>query len=166
MNFEGISGDVTAGGFTGDIQLLGFQWGVNPGISSSTGGSADGASSAPSASDITITKAVDKTSSLLLREMLTGESKDVKIFFVNSIKGRLNTYAEYDLKNVLISGYPGAGVIFGATQHLESLSIGANGSAVFAAGSGKVLFAGGLAIGGTAAAMGGLDLADSDLVLD
>jgi type VI secretion system secreted protein Hcp len=304
MDFGGITGDVTANGYAGDIQLLGFSWGVNNGASAASSGE----SSAPAISEITVTKALDKASPCLLQEALIGESQDAKIFFVNSVNGELNTYAEYDLKDVLISGYgvsssggvpteslslnftkvlftsfvsntngtttpvtigwnlslgevddgtiplrivvppgsasvsiadgqvayngitvpiadangviistgngdltvnidgpinvpigldsvggvktvnvrsgtvtfgtdigagadislnvcPGAGVTFGATQHLESLSIASNASAAFAASSRNVLFASDLNIGGTGTTMGTLDLADSDLVL-
>ncbi|MFI5380600.1 MAG: type VI secretion system tube protein Hcp [Tepidisphaerales bacterium] len=306
MNFGGTTGDVTANGYAGDIQLLSFAWGVSNSAPSAS--SVPRGSGAPSISEITITKAVDKASPQLLQDTLIGQPQDVKIFFVNSVQGRLNTYAEYDLRDVLISGYSvssggdrpteslslnftkvqftsvvpnangttspvttgwdlstgevdgamiplriavppgtdnvsiadgqvvydgitvplagadgvvistgngnlvvnidgpvdvpigldsgagvktvnvrsgvatfgtdigvgadvnlhvyaGAGVTFGATQHLTSLSIDNNGSAAFAAGSRNVLFTSGLTIGGTGSSLGTLDLADSDLVL-
>lgn len=120
MNFTGINGEVQTVGFTNDIQLNSFQWGVGRGISSPTGGSANRESSAPSVSEITITKAMDKTSPKLLQQALAGEGTDVKIFFVNVSRGKPFVYAEYDLSGAMVSGYS---VSSGGDRPSESLSL-------------------------------------------
>jgi len=120
MQFEGINGDVTANGFANDIQLNSFQWGVGRIVSSPTGSGADRQGSAPSISEITITKNFDSASPGLLQDALIGDAKNVKIFFVNTVRGKLNVYAEYDLTNVLISGYS---VSSGGDRPTESLSL-------------------------------------------
>ena len=122
MQYDGLTGDVTVKGYAGDIELNSFQWGVGRGISSPTGGSGDREASAPSISEIVITKAMDKTSPSLLHDALAGEGTTVHIFFVNLVKGPTGTqvYAEYDLSNVLISGYS---VSSGGDRPTESLSL-------------------------------------------
>ena len=61
MNYNSLAvkGDVTATGYVGWIELNSFQFGVGRGISSPTGGSADRELSAPSVSEITVTKDQD-----------------------------------------------------------------------------------------------------------
>lgn len=120
MNYTGIPGDVTASGHLGEIQLNSFQWGVGRGISSPTGGAANREASAPSVSEITVTKALDVASPYLLNEALQGQGKDVKIFFVKTNRGKLFTYAEYDLSNVMISGYS---ISSGGDRPSESISL-------------------------------------------
>ncbi|HXE55727.1 MAG TPA: type VI secretion system tube protein Hcp [Tepidisphaeraceae bacterium] len=129
MKFGTISGEVTLKGYAGDIQLNSFQWGVGRGISSPTGGSSDREASAPSVSEITITKTMDKTSPLLLKEALVGQGvSEVDIFLVDTARalgkagtpGQPVTYAEYVLSNVMISGYS---VSSGGDRPTESLSL-------------------------------------------
>jgi type VI secretion system secreted protein Hcp len=122
MEYGGVTGEVSVKGFAGDIELNSFQWGVGRGISSPTGGSADREASTPSVSEITITKSMDKTSPALLKEALAGQGTTVRIFFVDLIKGPVGTqvYAEYDLSNVLVSGYS---VSSGGDRPTESLSL-------------------------------------------
>ena len=73
MKYAALKGDVTASGHETWIELNSFQWGVGRGISSPTGASADRESSAPSVSEITVTKANDVASAPLLNEALQGE---------------------------------------------------------------------------------------------
>lgn len=121
MQYGDLSGDVTLKGYAGDIELNSFQWGVGRGISSPTGGSGDRESSAPSVSEIVVTKTMDKTSAALLRDALAGQGTTVKIFFVDLLKGgNSRTYAEYDLDNVLISGYSTSS---GGDRPSESISL-------------------------------------------
>src|SRR5271154_2733758 len=73
MKFGGIQGDVTATGHANWIELNSLQWGVGRGVSSPTGSSADRESSAPSVSEVTITKDQDSASDGLLTEGFTGD---------------------------------------------------------------------------------------------
>ncbi len=120
MNFPNIQGDVLTKGFDNQIQLDSFQWGVGRAISSPTGGTTREAS-APSVSEITITKVMDKSSPLLLQSSLVGQPVGpVTISFVKQTGTGLVTYAQYTLENVLISGYS---VSSGGDNPTESLSL-------------------------------------------
>lgn len=122
MNYDNlnIKGDVTAAGYENWIQLNSFQWGVARAISSPIGSSIREAS-APSISDITITKMMDKSSPSLLQQALAGTGKSVVIDLVKPDgKGGLFAYAEYKLTDVLISGYS---VSSGGDNPTESITL-------------------------------------------
>jgi type VI secretion system secreted protein Hcp len=120
MKYEGIDGDTTADGHAKWIEVGSFQWGVGRGISSPTGGSMDRESSAPSVSEIVVTKAQDVATTKLLDEALQGEGKKVQIDFCKTDKGKLETYMQYVLENTLISGYS---ISSGGDRPSESLSL-------------------------------------------
>ena len=120
MNYDGIDGDTTADGHAKWIELNSFQWGVGRGISSPTGGSMDRESSAPSISEIVVTKAQDVATTKLLDEALQGEGKKVTIHFCKTDKGKLETYMQYVLENTMISGYS---LSSGGDRPQESLSL-------------------------------------------
>src|SRR5260370_23577022 len=107
MNYDSlaIKGDVTEEGHKGWIELNSFQWGVGRGISSPTGASADRESSAPSVSEITVTKESDLSTPKVLNEALQGEGKTVIIDFVKTDKGKLEVYQTFTLTNCMIIGY-------------------------------------------------------------
>src|ERR1700680_3624689 len=105
MNYNDIKGDVTADGHVGWVELKSFQWGVGRGISSPTGASADRESSAPSVSEIVVTKDSDVASTKLLNEALHGEGHKVVIDFCKTDKGAIEVYMAYTLENCVVSGY-------------------------------------------------------------
>jgi type VI secretion system secreted protein Hcp len=107
MNYNSLAvkGDATAEGWVGWIELNSFQFGVGRGISSPTGGSADRESSAPSVSEITITKDQDSSTGPLLTAAFQGEGVTVIIDFVKTSSGQLAKYMEYTLTNTMISGW-------------------------------------------------------------
>jgi type VI secretion system secreted protein Hcp len=120
MKYGEIKGDVTADGHAEWIELSQFNWGVGRGISSPTGASADRESSAPSVSEITVSKATDKSTFALLNEALQGEGETVQIDFCKTDKGVLVTYITYTLTNTMISGYS---VGSAGDQPRESISL-------------------------------------------
>ena len=120
MKYDSVDGEVTAAGHEKWIELHSFQWGVGRGISSPTGGSADRESSAPSVSEIVVTKRMDSSSVHLLDEALQGEGKLVKIDFVKTDKGKLETYLSYELTNTMISGFS---MSSGGDKPQESISL-------------------------------------------
>jgi type VI secretion system secreted protein Hcp len=120
MKYDGIDGDVTAEGHEKWIELGSFQWGVGRGISSPTGASADRESSAPSISEIVVTKNQDIASVKLLDEAYHGEGKKVQIDFVKTDKGKLETYMYYKLEDTMLSGYS---ISSGGDRPTESLSL-------------------------------------------
>jgi type VI secretion system secreted protein Hcp len=120
VQYGKIAGDVTAAGHEKWIEVNSFQWGVGRGISSPTGGSSDRESSAPSVSEIVVTKPTDIASVNLLGESLEGEGEDVTIDFCKTDKGALNVYLSYTLNNTMISGYS---LSSGGDRPQESLSL-------------------------------------------
>ena len=119
VKYAAINGDVTAADHTQWLEVNSFQWGVGRGISSPTGASADRESSAPSVSEIVVTKATDVATVKLLDEALQGEGVDVTIDFCKTDKGNLSVYLQYVLTNTMISGYS---VSSGGDRPQESLS--------------------------------------------
>jgi type VI secretion system secreted protein Hcp len=120
MNYNDIKGDVTASGHEGWVELNSFQWGVGRGISSPTGASADRESSAPSVSEITVTKDNDVASTKLLNEAYQGEGQKVKIDFCKTDKGNLEVYLQLELEDCMVSGYS---VSSGGDRPAETLSL-------------------------------------------
>jgi type VI secretion system secreted protein Hcp len=122
MNYNSLAvkGDATATGWEGWIEVNSFQFGVGRGISSPTGGSADRESSAPSVSEITITKDQDSATGPLLTAALQGEGITVIIDFVKTSQGQLAKYMEYTLTNTLISGWSTSS---GGDRPSESISL-------------------------------------------
>jgi type VI secretion system secreted protein Hcp len=100
-----IEGDVTAKEHEGKIECSSMQWGVGRGITTSTGSSQERESSAPSVSEVTITKAMDKCTPQLFKEACVGKSKEVTIDLIQTGGTQLDTYMSYTLHNSLISGY-------------------------------------------------------------
>lgn len=106
LKISSIKGDVIAQGFTGDIHLSSLQFGVGRGISSPTGGSTDREASVPTLSDLVITKQMDVSSSVFVKDLLGGQSiPTAEIFLTNNVNGHQFTYTTITLSNVLISGY-------------------------------------------------------------
>jgi type VI secretion system secreted protein Hcp len=120
MNYTNIPGDATAEGHQKWIELNSFQWGVGRGISSPVGGSSDREASAPSVSEIVVTKATDVASPKLLDASLQGEGVAVTIDFCKTDKGKLSVYMTYTLTNTMISGYS---LSSGGDRPSESLSL-------------------------------------------
>jgi type VI secretion system secreted protein Hcp len=120
MKYDQINGAVTAKGFEKWIEVHSFQWGVGRGLSTPTGASADREASAPSVSEITVTKPTDIASHKLLEESLWGEGKTVKLAFTTTVKDKIDEYIGYELTNTLISGYS---VSSGGDRPNESLSL-------------------------------------------
>ena len=120
MQYEKIEGDVTSASHEKWIELHSFQWGVGRGISSKTGRGADREASAPSISEITVTKSQDKSTTKLLDEALQGEGKKIQIDFVKTDGKKLETYMFYKLTEAMISGYS---ISSGGDRPSESLSL-------------------------------------------
>jgi len=120
MKYAALNGDVTAAGHEKWIEVNSFQWGVGRGISSPTGGSSDRESSAPSVSEIVVTKPTDIATVDLLNEALQGEGQDVTLDFCKTDKGNLSVYLSYTLNNTMISGYSASS---GGDRPSESVSL-------------------------------------------
>jgi type VI secretion system secreted protein Hcp len=120
MKYGTVKGNVTEEGHKDWIQLSSFQWGVGRGISSPTGHSSNRESSAPSVSEITVSKATDVATDGLLDAALQGEGVKVEIDFCKTEKGKLEVYLKYDLEDCMISGYS---ISSGGDMPSESISL-------------------------------------------
>ena len=105
VQYGTLKGDVTAEGHVGWIEVNSFQWGVGRGISSPTGGSSDREASAPSVSEVVVTKPTDIATVSILSESLEGEGQDVTIDFCKTDKGALNVYLSFTMNNTMVSGF-------------------------------------------------------------
>jgi type VI secretion system secreted protein Hcp len=123
MNYASlaIKGDVTEEGHKDWIELDSFQLGVGRGISSPVGASADRESSAPSVSEISVSKGTDCSTPKLLAEALQGEGKSVQIDFCRTDQGQLAVYLSYTLSNCMISRH-----LFNSAADRPSEKLGLN----------------------------------------
>jgi type VI secretion system secreted protein Hcp len=106
VKYASIDGDVTESTHGKWIEAMFVQWrGIDRGITSPTGSSADRESSAPTVREAVVSKPFDSASVQLLNEALQGEGEDVTIDFCKTDKGQLSVYMSFTLNNTLISGY-------------------------------------------------------------
>jgi type VI secretion system secreted protein Hcp len=106
LKYGDLKGEVSATTHKDWIEINSFQWGVGRGISSGVGGGSKREASAPSVSEITVSKSMDVASPLLLKEALGGKAVTVKIELTQTEnKGSHVAYQKYVLSNCLISGY-------------------------------------------------------------
>jgi type VI secretion system secreted protein Hcp len=106
MNYDGITGEVTAAGHEQWIEVSSFQWGVGRGISTPTGSGGDRNTTAPNVSEVTVTKPYDGSSVGLFQELLTpGDAKKAVLDFVRTDKDQLSVFLSLELDEVMISGY-------------------------------------------------------------
>ena len=120
VKYAALNGDVTESTHSQWIEVNSFQWGVGRGIASPAGGSSDRESSAPSVSEIVVTKPTDVATVKLLDAALQGEGEDVTIDFCKTDKGKLSVYLSYTLNNTMISGYSSSS---GGDRPTESVSL-------------------------------------------
>lgn len=120
VKYGAIKGSVTEQGHKEWVDVSSLQWGVGRGIGSPTGRSANRESSAPSLSEVVVSKQMDKSSFAWLQEAFKGQAVDCEIHFCSTDAGQLRTYATYKLTNCLISGYS---LSSGGDRPSESISI-------------------------------------------
>ncbi len=121
LKYGAITGETTQVTHKQWIEISSFQWGVSRGISSGVGGDSKRESTAPSVSEIVLTKTFDISSPLILKEALGGKSVDVKIELTQTDNsGKHVAYQKYVLTDTLISGYS---ISSGGARPSESLSL-------------------------------------------
>ncbi|NLS07986.1 type VI secretion system tube protein Hcp [Rhizobium sp. P32RR-XVIII] len=120
MKYDGIDGDVTETGHTKWIELNSFQWGVGRGIHTAVGSAAERESTAPSVSEVVVTKENDISTGKLMQEALGGHGKTVKVEFTRTDKSKQDVFLSLELTNAMISGYSHAS---GADRPMETISL-------------------------------------------
>ena len=119
-NSGSVKGDVTESAHKNWIEVSSFQFGVGRGISSPTGASSDRESSAPSISEVVVTKSQDIASVGLLTEGYQGDGVPVKFDFCRTNKDKMDVYMQINLENVMISGFSTSS---GGDRPSESISL-------------------------------------------
>lgn len=121
MKYGAIDGEVSAEGYEKWIELMSFQWGVGRGISSGVGGGSKREASAPSVSEITVSKTMDAFSPLALKEAIGGKGVEVKVDITRTDgDGKHVAFQKYILTATMISGYS---VSSGGDRPSESISL-------------------------------------------
>lgn len=118
-----IKGEVTADGFKDQIECFSMQFGVGRAIHTPVGAVTNREASAPSISEVTITKSLDKSSIALFTESVVGKKEKAlkaEITITKTGGDKLEKIAVYTLHNTMISGYS---VSTGGDRPSESLSL-------------------------------------------
>jgi type VI secretion system secreted protein Hcp len=120
LKFGKVKGNVTETGHKDWIEVSSVQWGVGRGISTPVGSTANREASAPSVSEVTITKQMDMASTDMFMESVKGnKGEEVKIDIV-STGNPPRVFCTYTLSNALVSGYS---VSTGGDRPSESISL-------------------------------------------
>jgi type VI secretion system secreted protein Hcp len=120
MDFDGVKGDVTTADYKGWIELNSFQFGVSRAVSSGAGG-ATRESSAPSISEIVVSKYLDASSPKLYQDSLAGAfDTKVTIKMTSTTKNKVETFLTYELTDCGVSSYSQSS---GGDAPVESLSL-------------------------------------------
>jgi len=121
LKYGDIKGETTQVTHKEWIEINSFQFGVGRGISSGVGGGSKREATAPSVSEITMTKTMDISSPLLLKDAVGGKAVTAKIELTQTDNsGKHVSFQKYILTNALISGYS---LSSGGDRPSESLSI-------------------------------------------
>lgn len=121
MKYGAVKGETTQVTHKEWIEISSLQWGVGRGISMGVGGGSKREASAPSVSEITVTKSMDIASPLLLKEAIGGKAVEVKIELTQTdASGKHVAYQKYVLSDTLVSGYS---ISSGGDRPSESLSL-------------------------------------------
>lgn len=120
MKFGSVDGQVTTQGYEKWIECNSFQYGVGRGVSSGAGGK-QREGSAPSISEIVVTKAYDIASSGLYQDALAGVfNTKVEIKLTTTTKDKTDTYLAFELTDCGVSGYSASS---GGDNPSESISL-------------------------------------------
>lgn len=122
MKFGNNNGEVDAKGYEKWVQCESFQWGIGRGIAAAgSGGGSKREASAPSVSEITISKTFDAFSPLALKEAIGGKGDKVDIHLTRTDdSGAHVAFQKYMLYECMMSGYS---VSSGGDRPSESISL-------------------------------------------
>lgn len=125
MKYGSLKGEVTAEGYQDWIECRTFELGVGRGISVGVAGASQRESTAPSVSEIRLTKGMSAVDGLLWKEALGGKAAEVHIHLTQTDDGGKHiAYQKYILKDTLISGYSIKGSSSGFPDTNLSLNFG------------------------------------------
>lgn len=121
LKLGAVAGSVTAAGYTEWVDCSSLQWGVGKAVNTPVGSTANRECSTASVSEVTISKAMDKSSIALFKNAVAGSDKAalLKIHVLKQDGQQISPFVEYEFTNALISGYS---VSTGGDRPIESLS--------------------------------------------
>ncbi|MCB9959649.1 MAG: type VI secretion system tube protein Hcp [Rhodospirillaceae bacterium] len=122
IKIEGIDGDVTQAKYKGWIDAESLQWGVGRAVMTPVGSTMNREASAPTLSELTFTKTMDRSTALILQETCSGESGKKVTVEMMTTANPPKTYMKYELEDALLSGYSCSGAS-GGGRPSESISL-------------------------------------------
>lgn len=118
LKMEPVKGEAKQKGFEAQLEVQSFQWGAGIGASRESGGFSF---SAPSVSEISLTKSMDSGSLSVVTEMFKATHiKEALLTFARAEGGSLVKYLEIKLGNPYITGYS---MSSGGDRPSESISL-------------------------------------------
>ena len=121
VKYGDLNGEATAKGFEKWMEVNSFQWGVGRGISAGVGGGSKREATAPTVSEVVVTKSMDAISPLLLKEGIGGKASLVKIYITQTdTSGKHVAFQKYELHNTLVSSYS---ISSGGDRPMESIAM-------------------------------------------
>ncbi len=120
LKVDGITGSAEEANHKQWIVLDSLQFGSTRNVSARVGGGVTREFSAPSMTDVTISKPLDISSGAIFREAVTGSQGRTWTIDVTSTGQGGQTLLEYILSNVFVSNYH---ISTGGDQPMESLSL-------------------------------------------
>jgi type VI secretion system secreted protein Hcp len=106
VRIEGLTGEVTEPGYEGWMLCSTFNLGMGRGVSVSGGGAGRREATAPSVSEVSLTKEIDSVDAQLFKEALRGSTRRADLHFTQTDRaGRHVAFLKYVLTETIISGY-------------------------------------------------------------
>ena len=109
IKIEGIDGDVTQAKYKGWIDCESLQWGVGRAVMTPVGSTMNREASAPTLSELTFTKTMDRSTATILQETCSGEAGKKVTVEMMTTANPPKTYMKYELEDALLSGYSCSG---------------------------------------------------------
>ncbi len=100
-----IDGGVTESDHVDWIDIASMQFGSGRAVTTPTGTATNRSATAPSISEITLSKTFDKSSNNLFNEAVVGKGQDAKIHFMRSQADGMEMFLEYTLTEAMVSSY-------------------------------------------------------------
>ena len=122
VKWDGVKGNITEAGYTDHMSVNSFSFGVGRGITMETGNMANREASRPSVSEITLSKLVDKATTSIFKESVSGsKGKKIILKFLKTGDGKDVEFMTYELEDALVSAYSISAS--GTGQPMENISL-------------------------------------------
>jgi len=106
VDYEGIKGNVTAKDYEDFMDVMSFDFGVSRAVTMEAGNMSNREATRPALSEITLVKQADNSANALFKESVTGAAgKKVIIHLVQTGAEQVQEFMNYELENVIVSGY-------------------------------------------------------------